>query len=106
MQIGRWLTADPSGKGAAKLDDPQTWNLYAYVRNDPMTLTDPSGSRLIKRDPTSWVVQKNVRIREQGRRRPGDNQSSFWLSLTTRGERVGKTDFYRPPCGKGQDLHH
>ncbi len=43
MQIGRWMTADPSGKGAAMLEDPQTWNLYAYVRNDPMTLTDPSG---------------------------------------------------------------
>ena len=43
MHLGRWLTADPAGKGPASLDDPQTWNLYAYVRNDPMTLTDPSG---------------------------------------------------------------
>jgi hypothetical protein len=25
------------------LDDPQTWNMYAYVRNNPTTLTDPSG---------------------------------------------------------------
>jgi RHS repeat-associated protein len=43
MNLGRWITADPAGKGPVKLDDPQTWNLYAYVRNDPMTLTDPSG---------------------------------------------------------------
>ena len=34
------MTADPSGKGAAILDNPQTWNLYVYVRNDPMTLDD------------------------------------------------------------------
>ena len=26
-----------------RLDDPQTWNMYAYVRNNPTTLTDPSG---------------------------------------------------------------
>jgi RHS repeat-associated protein len=40
---GRWLTPDPAGKGAVKLDDPQTWNMYAYVRNNPTTLTDPTG---------------------------------------------------------------
>jgi hypothetical protein len=28
---------------AVRLDDPQTWNMYAYVRNNPTTLTDPSG---------------------------------------------------------------
>lgn len=43
MNLGRWLTADPAGKDAVELDDPQMWNLYAYVRNDPLTLTDPSG---------------------------------------------------------------
>lgn len=41
--LGRWLTPDPGGKNVVKLDDPQTWNMYAYVRNNPTTLTDPSG---------------------------------------------------------------
>jgi RHS repeat-associated protein len=41
--FGRWFTPDPAGKGAVKLDDPQTWNMYAYVRNNPTTLTDPTG---------------------------------------------------------------
>jgi len=41
--LGRWYTPDPAGKGAVHPDDPQTWNMYAYVRNDPTTLTDPSG---------------------------------------------------------------
>jgi RHS repeat-associated protein len=41
--MGRWLTPDPSGVKAARLDDPQTWNMYAYTRNNPTTVTDPSG---------------------------------------------------------------
>jgi len=42
-QYGRWLTPDPAGTKAVTLTDPQTWNMYAYVRNNPTTLTDPSG---------------------------------------------------------------
>jgi RHS repeat-associated protein len=44
--LGRWLTADPAGKEAVHPDDPQTWNLYAYVRNNPLTLTDPTGEEI------------------------------------------------------------
>ena len=42
---GRWLTPDPGGRSVVKLDDPQTWNMYAYAQNTPFTLTDPSGLR-------------------------------------------------------------
>jgi RHS repeat-associated protein len=41
--MGRWLSPDPGGLNAVRLDDPQTWNMYAYVRNNPTTLTDPTG---------------------------------------------------------------
>lgn len=44
---GRWLTPDPGGRNAVRLDDPQTWNAYAYVRNNPTSLTDPSGLYLM-----------------------------------------------------------
>jgi RHS repeat-associated protein len=40
---GRWLTPDPGGITAVKLDDPQTWNMYAYAGNNPTTNTDPDG---------------------------------------------------------------
>lgn len=40
---GRWMSPDPGGVKVVHLDDPQTWNMYAYVRNNPTTLTDPSG---------------------------------------------------------------
>jgi RHS repeat-associated protein len=40
---GRWLSPDPAGKKAVRLDDPQTWNMYVYARNNPTSLVDPSG---------------------------------------------------------------
>jgi RHS repeat-associated protein len=43
---GRWLSPDPLGLKAANPANPQTWNLYAYVANNPTTLTDPTGLRM------------------------------------------------------------
>ena len=40
---GRWPSPDPLGLGAVSLDDPQSWNRYAYVENSPLAFTDPSG---------------------------------------------------------------
>jgi RHS repeat-associated protein len=40
---GRWMSPDPGGLQVVRLDDPQTWNMYAYVRNNPTTLSDPTG---------------------------------------------------------------
>jgi len=36
----RFCSADPLG---GQLGDPQTWNRYAYARNDPVDNVDPSG---------------------------------------------------------------
>jgi RHS repeat-associated protein len=41
--IGRWLSPDPSGDDAADPNSPQTWNEYAYVLNNPMSLIDIDG---------------------------------------------------------------
>ena len=45
--MGRFMTPDwsakPQGVPYAVLDDPQSLNLYAYVRNNPLTRTDPNG---------------------------------------------------------------
>lgn len=41
--VGRWPSPDPAGIGSVNPGDPQTWNRYAYVRNNPLTMVDPTG---------------------------------------------------------------
>ncbi len=42
-QYGRWISPDPAGLGAVNIGNPQTWNSYAYVWNNPTNATDPLG---------------------------------------------------------------
>jgi RHS repeat-associated protein len=39
---GRFASVDPLG-ASASTGNPQSWNRYAYVLNNPLVLTDPSG---------------------------------------------------------------
>ncbi len=41
--LGRWMHPDPAGLAAADSGNPQSWNRYAYVFNDPMDYLDPFG---------------------------------------------------------------
>ena len=41
---GRWLSPDPAGFSIVDMGNPQTWNRYAYVTNNPLALTDPTGT--------------------------------------------------------------
>ena len=41
----RWVWPDPSGLGAVSMENPQSWNRYAYVGNGPLNTVDPSGLR-------------------------------------------------------------
>lgn len=42
-RTGRFTTVDPVVPLVASLRDPQLWNRYAYVRNNPLRYTDPDG---------------------------------------------------------------
>jgi len=40
---GRWISPDPLGRGAVTLTNPQSWNRYVYVLNNPLKLIDRVG---------------------------------------------------------------
>jgi RHS repeat-associated protein len=40
--LGRFITPDPF-EGSVRLGNPETWNRFAYVENDPINSTDPHG---------------------------------------------------------------
>ena len=39
----RWISPDPAGLASVDPTNPQTWNRYAYVANNPLSFVDPSG---------------------------------------------------------------
>ena len=40
---GRWPSPDPAGTAVANPANPQSWNRYAYVMNNPLVSIDPLG---------------------------------------------------------------
>jgi RHS repeat-associated protein len=40
---GRFMSPDPAGLLVADASDPQSWNQYSYVGNNPVNMTDPTG---------------------------------------------------------------
>jgi RHS repeat-associated protein len=40
---GRWISPDPAGLAAVDPSNPQSWNRYAYVMNNPLGNVDPLG---------------------------------------------------------------
>src|SRR5262249_41258878 len=54
--LGRWTAADPLGI-------VDGLNLYAYARNAPLNLSDPSGTRSRPHDDGGASVQRNMTLR-------------------------------------------
>jgi RHS repeat-associated protein len=54
--IGRFMSPDPAGADPA---DPQSWNRYSYVLNNPLKYVDPDGEQAIVVDLHRFVESRN-----------------------------------------------
>jgi RHS repeat-associated protein len=61
--LGRFLAVDPSGASIFK-PNPQTWNRYSYVLNQPLALRDPNGKW------SSWDHSRIIDLAFRGRLDP------------------------------------
>ncbi|MGB7067864.1 MAG: ribonuclease domain-containing protein, partial [Pyrinomonadaceae bacterium] len=66
---GRFTSVDPENAGAME-DDPQSWNGYAYGRNNPVLFTDPDGREylLCDKDRKTCVTQTDEIVKGAQRR--------------------------------------
>ncbi|MFQ5530362.1 MAG: RHS repeat-associated core domain-containing protein, partial [Gemmatimonadota bacterium] len=56
---GRFLTPDPKQRRSAAMR-PQTWNRYAYARNNPMRFLDPNGLEEITFQLSTFINRATV----------------------------------------------
>src|SRR6266446_3409896 len=54
--LGRWMHPDPAGLAAVDPSNPQSWNRYAYVLNNPLAFVDPLGLDTCYLDYSSITV--------------------------------------------------
>jgi len=55
--LGRFTSVDPVHSWQDSLTDPQRWNRYAYVRNNPLRYADPDGRRIVLAPGASETFQ-------------------------------------------------
>ncbi len=75
---GRWISPDPAGLAAVSLTDPQSWNRYAYVMNDPLLLIDPLGLDCL--GPNGSYPCDHFGNKTPGAPEPGENSGGvgYW----------------------------
>jgi RHS repeat-associated protein len=56
--MGRWMVPDKPFDDQAP-SDPQSWNLYSYVRNNPLRFTDPNGGACVQGSDGSYHDDNN-----------------------------------------------
>ena len=57
--LGRFLSTDPKQRRSAAMK-PQTWNRYAYARNNPVKFVDPNGLEEITYQLSAFINRATV----------------------------------------------
>jgi RHS repeat-associated protein len=100
--LGRFMRPDDPNVDQDPAD-PQSWNLYSYVRNNPLNSVDPDGNTCEKdkngnfsgdtcnQDTHTGSTPDKIQVKAQ----PGSQISSFFLNLSISLSNQAN-DFFRP----------
>ena len=69
-RVGRFLSVDPVLDTKQAMINPQDWNRYAYVLNNPINHTDPTG-KVVEIDAASNIARLKAYLTETMRRPTG-----------------------------------
>lgn len=93
---GRFTSPDPLHFQAEMLTDPQRFNLYAYVRNNPLKFVDPKGEEieLVGSEEERRKILEALRsaVGNQAGRYLQEKQTKTWFGLGKTRYTVGLTD--------------
>jgi RHS repeat-associated protein len=78
---GRWISPDPSGLAAGDPTNPQTWNRYAYVLNNPLSNVDPLGLDCIYLNDAGNGVD-SIDHNSDPEECSGNNNGGYWIPGT------------------------
>jgi len=57
---GRFTSVDPINVTTMRMLDPQQFNLYSYVRNNPLSYTDPTGMYPVSDEGRREAIQAQI----------------------------------------------
>ncbi|MBN8729676.1 MAG: RHS repeat-associated core domain-containing protein [Acidobacteria bacterium] len=69
---GRFTTPDPKGHSMRTMANPQKWNKYSYVLNNPLALVDPDGLEEVTITYRTFIPAASVTV--FGKTNGGDNR--------------------------------
>ena len=97
---GRFTSVDPKGFSMRTIANPQKWNKYAYVLNNPLALVDPDGMEEVKIQFRAFIPPANVGgFRGDNRSFSADSNASSRVSVTVRVETDPQKNHGRPLLG-------
>jgi len=83
--LGRFMSPDPKILSARHLVNPQKWNRYAYVLNNPLAFFDPNGMDEVTIQLSAFIPQGSVDgFKGDNRGFSNDPKASSRVSVTVR----------------------